>query len=755
MAYTIQSGDTLSEIAAANNTTVEAIASANNISNVNEIQAGASLNIPNNNNNSGGGNIVTNTISNVASGVSDAVSGISNDIYMGANKLFRSDDEFLEWAAENNLDGQDYLDRTAVTSSIMKAAQSGDPSSLKDENGNWLDPSYENRYNHMVSTGKDTDGTSMSEMSQVTGLDVDGDGTVDTAEQSITEQVLKWATDTGVIKSQDDMNAIIENPTKWMEDNNFTLTDAVPTLDADAEGTNISMGDADTEESVSLDATTVDSTATADEVDKPDVTDYSVKSASEGLTDSMMVDAQTKVMSEEGLVDVDTLTIDVDAAAAGESAVGKAINSWAAQDFTNIIDTSTPSGREVAKQLGEGNYLDKRATTAGQIEILSKQFINEQGEYVIPIWARGLAKSVSGSLNITGAAADAAMSQAIMASVIQIADKDAQFFQTLTNKNLDNRQAAIINKATVLANFETANLNARQAAAVTNAQNFLKLDIANLTNEQQAEVVNKQARIQALFDDTAAINAQRLFGAENANEFAKFFSNLNATIQQHNSSEINALSKFNAGEENDAAQFLLEINNSRDQFLDQLQFNYDQFNGKWRQEVTLEQFKTEWDAVTTDVKNGLGLTTEVQNRVWDSVDSLLDYVFKYSQNENDAIKDLTIAQIQAQAGRKKGSGFLSGLFSLGSAFLSTTAGVEWLIGLSDSRLKENIKKYNSINGVDLYTWEWSKEAKKHGADKLPNYGVVAQELYKTHPEAVYEKNGYLHVNYEVVKNAIR
>ena len=690
-------------------------------------------NSSNNDKDDGGSNIV----SNIAS-------GISNDIYMGANKLFRSDEEFLEWAAENNLDGQDYLDRTAVTAKIMKQVQLGNPGDLT---GNELF-----RYNHMKDLGKDTDGTPVSELSEVTGLDVDGVGET---QQTITEQVLKWATDTGVIKSQEDMNAIIENPTKWMEDNNFSLTDKVPTLDADAEGTNISMGDADTKESVSLDATTVDSTATVDEADKPNVTDYSVKSASRGLTDSMMVDAKTKVMSEEGLVDVDTLTIDVDAAAAGESAVGKAINSWASQDFTNIIDTSTPSGREVARQLGEGNYLDKRATTAGQIEILSKQFINDQGEYVIPVWARGLAKSVRGSLNISGAAADAAMSQAIMASVIQIADKDAQFFQTLTTKNLDNRQAAIINKATVLANFETANLNARQAAAVTNAQNFLKLDIANLTNEQQAEVVNKQARIQALFDDTAAINAQRLFGAENANEFAKFFSQLNATIQQHNSSEINALSKFNAGEVNDAAQFLLEINNSRDQFLDQLQFNYDQFNGKWRQEVTLEQFKTEWDAVTEDVKNGLGLTTEVQNRVWDSVDSLLDYVFKYSQNENDAIKELTIAQIQAQAGRKKGSGFLGGLLSLGSAFLSTTKGAEWLISLSDSRLKENIKKYNSINGVDLYTWEWSKEAKKHGADKLPNYGVVAQELYKTHPEAVYEKNGYLHVNYEVVKNAIR
>ena len=67
---------------------------------------------------------------------------------------------------------------------------------------------------------------------------------------------------------------------------------------------------------------------------------------------------------------------------------------------------------------------------------------------------------------------------------IQIADKDAKFFQELTIKNLTNRQAAIINKATVLANFDTANMNARQTAAVENAKAFLQMDLKNLTNEQ-------------------------------------------------------------------------------------------------------------------------------------------------------------------------------------------------------------------------------------------------------------------------------
>lgn len=46
MAYTIQKGDTLSKIAKANGTTVDALAAANGIKNVNRIQAGGKLTIP-------------------------------------------------------------------------------------------------------------------------------------------------------------------------------------------------------------------------------------------------------------------------------------------------------------------------------------------------------------------------------------------------------------------------------------------------------------------------------------------------------------------------------------------------------------------------------------------------------------------------------------------------------------------------------------------------------------------------------------
>ena len=62
---------------------------------------------------------------------------------------------------------------------------------------------------------------------------------------------------------------------------------------------------------------------------------------------------------------------------------------------------------------------------------------------------------------------------------------------------------------------------------------------------------------------------------------------------------------------------------------------------------------------------------------------------------------------------------------------------------SDENLKENIEpidgaleKVNLINGV---TWDW----KEGGADA----GVIAQEVEKVLPEAVFENNGVKMVNY--------
>jgi hypothetical protein len=48
----------------------------------------------------------------------------------------------------------------------------------------------------------------------------------------------------------------------------------------------------------------------------------------------------------------------------------------------------------------------------------------------------------------------------------------------------------------------------------------------------------------------------------------------------------------------------------------------------------------------------------------------------------------------------------------------------------------------------MYTWKWNEEAKRIGADKTTPMGVIAQEIQKTHPEAIITgDDGYLRVNY--------
>ena len=70
------------------------------------------------------------------------------------------------------------------------------------------------------------------------------------------------------------------------------------------------------------------------------------------------------------------------------------------------------------------------------------------------------------------------------------------------------------------------------------------------------------------------------------------------------------------------------------------------------------------------------------------------------------------------------------------------------MGFSDVRLKENIQKIGSRNGVDLYTWEWSEKAKSMGAESMPATGVIAQEIEADYPQHIYVGNdGYRRVNY--------
>jgi len=570
------------------------------------------------------------------------------------------------------------------------------------------------------------------------------------ATSSGSQAIIDMATQAGMAESNAQIQAIIDDPAGWLKANGATLVDKIPTLDAATLGTlldpaspNYLLGD-----TPAVTVETTGDTSTTDTVENPGAVTYDASTTEDLLgTDATTVDAATGEIRDENLVDA--AQIDMTGAATGVNAdgtvsvTGEALNDFASQDISKIIDTSTVAGKLLAQKLGEGNYTDSKATILGQMEIISAEFKNSNGDPVVPPWAQGLARSVSKTMafsGISGTAMTAAMSNAIMEATLGIAEKEATFFQTITTKNLDNRQQAIINKASVLAKFEVANLDARQAAAVQNAKSFLEMDLTNLTNEQQAEVVNTQAMIDAIFNDQSAINASRLFGAEQSNDMQKYYDNMNAQISLQNSEQINQMNRFNTGEINDGSEFNANLEQSRQEFYANMQYNLDLANAKWRQTVATSNTEMEFEAATTDVKNTLDLSTEAMTRMWDRVDNLLDYVFKGWNAEADREAKILATEISAQSssGGGGGNGIVDGLFTLGAA----------LITKSDKRLKENIEYYDTIKGVKYYTWNWNREGLRVGSDKYPTFGVIAQEVQKKHPKAVtVGEDGYLMVNY--------
>jgi hypothetical protein len=274
--------------------------------------------------------------------------------------------------------------------------------------------------------------------------------------------------------------------------------------------------------------------------------------------------------------------------------------------------------------------------------------------------------------------------------------------------------------------------------------------MANLANEQQTEVINTQAKVQAILEDSNQKNVARRFGAEAQNDMDKFYDNLGASIDMYNTGQVNQMSMFNTEQQNDVGMFNTQLENSREQFYLDMQYNVDAANASWRQTVTLTETEMEFNAAATDVKNILNLSSEVMNQLWDRTDSMLDYAWREGQNTLDRETNLELAKMEMEMARMqaKASGKAAKYGAIGTA-IGTAAGIFF----SDNRLKQNVvEKAELSNGVKLYSWDWTDEAKELGLGDTPTMGVLAQQVQKIKPESVYQdQNGHLRVDYRGIE----
>jgi hypothetical protein len=486
----------------------------------------------------------------------------------------------------------------------------------------------------------------------------------------------------GQINVADYASQAVLDPKSTVSDDQI-LTGKVPPIDPNTAGTNLDPSNPNYQLGSNPGATNTQATATtAEETTPKDAATYEAKTTQDEIAQNGQMEAQQGQVSQEAQIDAPQLDMKGTATGVNEDGstnyTGQALQDYAKQNISNIIDTSTPAGKALAEALGDGNYTDSKATLKGQLDILQGEFVDADGNPKIPGWAAATARNVAKIASfsgMTGTAATAAMSQALMEASIPIAQQDAQFFQTVTLQNLSNKQEATINRANVLAKFDLTNIDNRMAAAVENSKAFLQMDLTNLNNRQQAEVINTQARVQSILEDANAVNAQRLFTAQSQNDMNKFYDNLNASIKQFNASQLNSMSQFNTSEANATSKFNADLENNRQQFYAQMQYNIDVANAQWRQAVTLQNNSQAFEAAATDVKNMTTISQEQLNQIWDRADALLDYAWKSSENEADRKNNLLIATTTESMKQKfadnQGTGSIFGSLagSLGSKLL--------------------------------------------------------------------------------------
>jgi len=127
---------------------------------------------------------------------------------------------------------------------------------------------------------------------------------------------------------------------------------------------------------------------------------------------------------------------------------------------------------------------------------------------------------------------------------------------------------------------------------------------------------------------------------------------------------------------------------------------------------------------------------------------------EFQRTLDSGVNQAQAAALQAQAGILGGLGYtVGGTNSQGTNWSSSTGENKGLLGSltssignltkSDERLKENIEELGEENGHKVYKYNYKGSDKKF-------IGVMAQDVMKTHPDAVALLDGYYAVDYNMI-----
>jgi hypothetical protein len=255
----------------------------------------------------------------------------------------------------------------------------------------------------------------------------------------------------------------------------------------------------------------------------------------------------------------------------------------------------------------------------------------------------------------------------------------------------------------------------RQQAGTLNAQQALQAALANQATGLQAGMANQQAGLQASLANQAAMNAARSGFSQQQLQAA--LANQAAGLQGAGMDLQAALANQSAGLQGagmrlGAGTQLANLGN--------LGFNQAQtaLQGMQQQgllqqmlmQSLMDKGAGQYGAYSNQIQNKLGMLTS-------------------------ALSGVPIPSSTTQRGTP-------GLVDM------ATSGAMIYALLSDIRLKDDIQKIGELeNGLGVYTWRWNEIARNQGVE-TPEIGVLAQEVAKVIPSAVFVRaDGYLMVDY--------
>jgi len=317
-------------------------------------------------------------------------------------------------------------------------------------------------------------------------------------------------------------------------------------------------------------------------------------------------------------------------AAQGNLSAQSIIGDPSTEAYTNAIQGTVSTGSQATAAQGQISTL---GTVKGQLESMFEAM--KTGDE-LPAWAAPAVRKVNAIMQQRGLGASsmaaAAITQSIYESSIPIAAQDAKAYATVDLQNLNNSQQAALQNATIYAAMDKQNLDARVQSAVNNARSFLSIDAANLTNEQQSHTITHQTHTQKLFNDQAAMNAEKQFNAKSNNQVMEFFSELGTQVENANLTRDAAMRQFNSDQGNASERFVAQMEDSRQKFNANMSVQIDQSNADWRRNINTANTSLANETNRVNAQNLLGLTASAQNQLWQRYRDEASWVLQRSES---------------------------------------------------------------------------------------------------------------------------